>query len=209
MQCVLLYLLISALHTRNEFVLDGGDRYLRCMLFVSCFVPLGALYSLDCVVASGNTNHSSQLHHLNSVNIISDNDAIDNNNKNIRHATTVYRRGTYDYASWGTCLFLAQIFWLYFTSGLVKTGEEWTSGRALALVLRCEGFISRFALQIRDSLPPILTTCLTYLTIGIEAGGGWLLFLKPLSHSYSSFLLFFSFISHHRQPHTKHIKQTH
>lgn len=62
LQIILIYVLYSSLHTRNELILDGGmsqiclyfltnvaagDRYLRCILFFACFVPLGAYYSVD------------------------------------------------------------------------------------------------------------------------------------------------------------------
>lgn len=159
LQIVLVYVFVSALHTRNEFILDGGDRYLRCILFFSCFLPLGALYSFDYALAlrSGSDDN---------------------------HAHPISQPLTFDYTSWGTCLFLSQIFWLYFTSGLVKTGEAWRSGQALALVLHCEGFISSFALRIRDLLPSLLTTFLTHVTIWIETLSGWFLFFKPLSEWY-------------------------
>jgi hypothetical protein len=152
-QLIVLYILMSSLHTRNELILDGGDRYFRCILFCSCFLPLGAVYSLDYAL--------------------------------IVRSDDIIRRGShpieFDYTSWGTCLFLAQIFWLYFTSGLVKTGESWTSGQALDAVLHCDGFISFLALHIRDLLPSLLKTFLTYATVWIETLGGWLLFFKPLS----------------------------
>jgi HTTM domain len=41
------WLLIDSLHTRNAFVLDGGDHLLRHLLFWSVFLPLGARFSLD------------------------------------------------------------------------------------------------------------------------------------------------------------------
>ena len=59
---ILIYVLYSSLHTRNNsFSMEVmlfyrirtvpnryvGDRYLRCILFFSCFVPLGAYYSVD------------------------------------------------------------------------------------------------------------------------------------------------------------------
>lgn len=39
--------LIVSLQTRNEMILDGGDQWLRLILFWCIFLPLGACYSVD------------------------------------------------------------------------------------------------------------------------------------------------------------------
>lgn len=44
--------LMTSLHVRNEIILDGGDQWLRLMLFWSMFLPLGACYSIDSALNS-------------------------------------------------------------------------------------------------------------------------------------------------------------
>jgi len=39
--------LLDSLHSRHALALDGGDHLLRCLLFWSMFLPLGARWSLD------------------------------------------------------------------------------------------------------------------------------------------------------------------
>lgn len=41
------WFLLTSLHLRNQMVLNGGDHLLRSVLFWSCFLPLGAVWSLD------------------------------------------------------------------------------------------------------------------------------------------------------------------
>ncbi len=41
------WILLISLHTRNPYLLQGGDALLRMMLFWSLFLPLGARYSVD------------------------------------------------------------------------------------------------------------------------------------------------------------------
>jgi hypothetical protein len=41
------WLLLDSLHSRHALLTDGGDHLLRCLLFWSMFLPLGARWSLD------------------------------------------------------------------------------------------------------------------------------------------------------------------
>ncbi len=43
----IVWLLLTSIHARNPFILDGSDWYLRLLLFWSNFLPLGASYSID------------------------------------------------------------------------------------------------------------------------------------------------------------------
>jgi hypothetical protein len=44
---VALWVLMSALFRRNQLATDGGDSVVRCLLFWSMFLPLGAAWSID------------------------------------------------------------------------------------------------------------------------------------------------------------------
>jgi hypothetical protein len=48
---VLSWALLVSLHNRNPMVIDGGDDFLRVILFWAMFLPLGTAYSLDGVLA--------------------------------------------------------------------------------------------------------------------------------------------------------------
>lgn len=41
------WILLLSLHIRSPFSIDGGDLLMRLMLFWSCFLPLGACFSVD------------------------------------------------------------------------------------------------------------------------------------------------------------------
>ncbi len=45
--CLLSWILLASLQTRNPMVLQGGDHLIRAMLFWACFTPLGDRASLD------------------------------------------------------------------------------------------------------------------------------------------------------------------
>lgn len=42
------WFLLVSIQNRNPIILDGGDLYLRCLLFWLLFCPLGARWSVDC-----------------------------------------------------------------------------------------------------------------------------------------------------------------
>jgi hypothetical protein len=41
------WLFLTALHTRNLYVTDGGDDLVRCLMFISIFADLGRCWSVD------------------------------------------------------------------------------------------------------------------------------------------------------------------
>lgn len=49
---IILWILVSSLHTRNPLILTGGDTLLHLLLFWSIFLPLGAKFSMDSLFRS-------------------------------------------------------------------------------------------------------------------------------------------------------------
>ena len=58
MSTVLSWLLLVSLHNRNPMVLQGGDEVLRMLLLWSCFLPLGARFSVDSAHLPTQKSHS-------------------------------------------------------------------------------------------------------------------------------------------------------
>ena len=49
---ILLFVFTVSLHARNPLILNGGDDILRLLLFWSIFLPIGAIWSIDCAMSS-------------------------------------------------------------------------------------------------------------------------------------------------------------
>ena len=47
---VLSWILLISLQNRNPMIVDGGDVFLRCILFWAMFLPLGAVFALDSIL---------------------------------------------------------------------------------------------------------------------------------------------------------------
>lgn len=93
---------------------------------------------------------------------------------------------------------MAQIFWCYYASGVVKTGPEWSteydtchsvccttdpivSYTALEKVLQCDSFINRVGLFARELLPNGLARIMTFFVLYLEVLIPFFLFLGPIS----------------------------
>ena len=53
------WVLLMSLHSRNEFILQGGDQFLRMLLFWGMFLPLGARFSVDAARDPEHSAHAS------------------------------------------------------------------------------------------------------------------------------------------------------
>jgi hypothetical protein len=58
------WLLLHSLHGRNYLILQGGDAFLRVMLFWGMFLPLGARWSVDAARASARDRPPDRVHSL-------------------------------------------------------------------------------------------------------------------------------------------------
>ncbi|KAN0016200.1 hypothetical protein ACTFIU_006162 [Dictyostelium citrinum] len=56
---VVCWIFMTSLHTRNPYVLNGGDDFFRLFLFWAMFLPLGAKFSIDSLVNLDYTNRKS------------------------------------------------------------------------------------------------------------------------------------------------------
>lgn len=148
------WILLVSLHSRNPMTLQGGDVLLRLMLFWSLFLPLGALASLDALLAANSKQNSRET-----------------STKN-----TVASTPEAPLLSTGTLAALLQLCFVYWFTAAMKTDASWrVDGTALGYALSIDQIVKpfgRFLLGFSDVLRP-----LTFLTLAIERFGPFLALL--------------------------------
>lgn len=145
------WLFLYSLHGRNYMVLQGGDDMLRVMLFWAIFLPLGARWSVDSILApyaSERTTPASE-------------------------RPAVPRR----VFSLGSVAIVMQLFAVYVVTAYLKSGPAWHSqGSAIHLALHHHTFVTNFG-KLFVQLP---TPVLQWMTWGIwwlELLGPFLFFI--------------------------------
>lgn len=143
---LLSWLLLISIHNRNPLILDGGDTYLRVILFWLIFLPTGQRWSMD--AKSGRGDHFRWMPDL----------------------TRDCLFGTFALA------LLIQISSVYWFAAIPKTDPSWTvTFTATDLALHLDMFLTPFGLFFRDTFEQYLPL-LTQLVIGWEFWGPALLF---------------------------------
>lgn len=61
------WFLLVSMQNRNPIILDGGDLYLRCLLFWLLFCPLGARWSVDAARRPATEGESEQVLHVGTI----------------------------------------------------------------------------------------------------------------------------------------------
>jgi HTTM domain len=140
------WLFLISLHSRNPVVLNGGDIYLRVILFWMLFLPWGHRWSWD--AKKGQGDHLSWMPSL----------------------TETYLRGA---ASLGLTIQIASVYWF---AALPKTDPSWmVDHSATSLVLRLDQFLTPIGYFFRDHFSGHLAL-LTAMVLLWEALGPFLLF---------------------------------
>jgi hypothetical protein len=141
------WLLLISLHGRNPMVLNGGDIYLRCIMFWMLFLPTGHRWSLD--VKQGRGDHYSWMAS------IKDNCVF----------------------GMSALVVLLQIGFVYWFAALPKTDPAWTSTyTASQIALTLDQFITPVGLFFRDALTAEQLAWMTFLVIFWEFWGPFFLF---------------------------------
>lgn len=127
------WLLLVSIHSRNPVILNGGDVYLRVILFWMLFLPWGQTWSLDARAGKSDTRWWTP--------------AIKADGKAVRSLA---------------CLaVLLQICYVYWFAVLARNDPSWTTSyTATSLALRLETFITPLGVWVRDTFwawLPILT----------------------------------------------------
>lgn len=166
---LLSWLMMLSLHARNPAVLNGGDLEFHLLLFWSIFMPLGARWSIDRVLADVNPGA-------------------------IKLTGEDQPTGRQQFLSMGTLAYVCQIIFIYLFAGLLKSGDTWLGGTAVERALR----LDIFGLPFRHVLlaHPDLMRSLTYFTRYLELYG-WLLLLVPWRQAWFRLLAIVLFSSMH------------
>ena len=140
------WVLLISVHARNPMVLNGGDIYLRVILFWMLFLPWGHRWSWD--ISKGQGDHHSWMPRLQGNRI----------------------RGVAPMA------LLIQVASVYWFAALPKTDPSWTvTYSATELALRLDQFVTPLGYFFRDQFSGQLAL-LTFLVISWEMLGPFLLF---------------------------------
>ena len=154
---LLCWVMMLSLHARNPAILNGGDLELKLLLFWGMFLPLGARWSIDRLLADCRPAE--------------DDLAADNHPLDAPSSTD-----SQQYLSLGTFAYVWQIILIYLLAGLLKDGDTWLAGTAVEQAMRVD-FYGR---PLRHALlaHPDLMRWLTHFTLNLETYG-WLLLLVP------------------------------
>ena len=140
------WLLLISIHARNPMVLNGGDIYLRCILFWMLFLPTGHRWSMD--AKQGRGDHYSWM-------------------------TSIKGNSIFGMSA---LVVLLQICYVYWFAALPKTDPAWTvTYTASEIALTLDQFITPIGLFFRDSLSSEQLATLTFLVIWWEAWGPFFL----------------------------------
>jgi hypothetical protein len=126
------WLLLISLHNKNPLVLQGGDVFLRAVLFWAMFLPIGMKLSVDSYIPSHLTN-----------------------NPTVTNSLTFKRKWFHLIPE--LCMML-QISHVYFFAGITKWFEpSWQAGEGLFYALHTDQFTTRLALWLQTLDLPLKT----------------------------------------------------
>lgn len=140
------WILLISLHARNPMVLNGGDVYLRCMLFWGLVLPWGHRWSWDAKKGSGD------------------------------HSPWMFAVRGNSVAGMAALAVLIQVANVYWFAALPKTDPSWmVNYTATELALQIDQFVTPFGHWFREHFLEHLRT-MTFLVITWEALGPFLFF---------------------------------
>lgn len=162
------WLFLISLHSRNPMVLNGGDIYLRVVLFWMLFLPWGQAWSLDALTGRSD----------------------------IRWWTPRLRSDGKSVRSLAGLGVLFQISCVYWFAAIPKSDPSWTTTyTATNLALMLDTFITPFGMFFRETFWSYLPV-LTFLVILWEFYGPFLLYF-PFDRGQTRTLAIFGFGAMH------------
>ncbi len=151
------WLLLVSLHGRNYLILQGGDDMLRVMLFWAIFLPLGARFSLDALLAPVGTQRGAKVGLLGGLS----------------------QRRVFSLAS---MVIVLQLLAVYVVTAHLKSGPTWhVQGSAIHLALYHHTFATEFAKLFRQ-LPVRWLQIMTWSVWWLELVGPFLFFVPWRTH---------------------------
>eukprot|EP01113_Clastostelium_recurvatum_P049149 TRINITY_DN905_c0_g2_i2.p1 TRINITY_DN905_c0_g2~~TRINITY_DN905_c0_g2_i2.p1 ORF type:complete len:777 (+),score=147.85 TRINITY_DN905_c0_g2_i2:145-2331(+) len=145
------WFMLTSLHNRNMLVLNGGDDFLRVMMFWAMFLPLGARYSVDATNLQTNQPAAQAAQH---------------------HGTPANKY----YLSWASAAPLLQFSLVYWFTAALKDSPEWQSEfTAVYYAVHLDQFATVWAVMLRGF--PAIMKMLTFVTWYFEFYGPFFFFL--------------------------------
>ena len=167
-------IIIISIHNRALIVENAGDMVLNNLLVLSVFLPLGLSLSVDSLKRTLQTIPESTPEHLNN--------PIKNNYIQIFNIAFF--------------ALLLQVTYVYFFSGLNKSGADWMSGTAVHYMYQLDTFLTPLGYFVRDFISLPVSEILTYMTLAIEFSAPILIF-SPIFNRYTRLLFIFLFCGFH------------
>lgn len=181
LSCVVVFLLLTSLHTYVPWVLNGGDDTMRIFLLWGCFLPLGRRWSVD--AALRNVRDDALASH------------------DPAYAQLLERRRRRDWSphhdsvcSSASIAFKLNLVLLYVIAAGMKTDMAWSDGTAVHYALYLMQYTTWLALPIRRSA--LLARLATQATMVVEIYGP-LLYLQPYNTALTSMLAVILFVGLH------------
>jgi hypothetical protein len=157
---ILSFICLVSVHSRGTFLENGGDVALNLLCAWTMFLPMGARFSVDAVLAS------LRAHEERTVADLGD--------------RTVWRaRAARPVVSLAVLAVLLQISVIYYFNAVHKHGWTWREGKAIHYVLYQERMVTWFGVLVRRYMTLPLSMVLTYSTLIIEISAP-LLILNPV-----------------------------
>lgn len=144
--------LLISLQNRNAMILFGGDTVLRMLAFWGCFLPLGAVWSLDGLKSSPDARSISHKHG-------EDGQIVDAVPHEVPMPTPVF--------SVGTVAILLQMCFIYWFAAILKREPEWHERGTAVFYALSIGQLSKPLAQSLLASTSLLRS-LTFLTIAME-----------------------------------------
>jgi uncharacterized membrane protein YphA (DoxX/SURF4 family) len=152
------WIFLLSLHSRNSFILQGGDDALRLLMFWGLFLPLGAIGSLDASLDRLRCTHPNQGKLENSLT-----------------TRTPSKLASYQVVSAGSLGLLLQMCFIYWFAAFLKNDPTWWTERsAIWYSLSIEQYATPFGMFLLGY--PHLLEVLSYATVCLEQFGPFFAF---------------------------------
>jgi hypothetical protein len=157
---VLSFICLVSVHSRGTFLENGGDVALNLLCAWTMFLPMGARFSVDAVLASLRAHE-------------------DHTVAGLGERTPWRARAARPVVSLAVLAVLLQISVIYYFNAVHKHGWTWREGKAIHYVLYQERMVTWFGVLVRRYMTLPLSMILTYATLIIEISAP-LLVLNPV-----------------------------
>jgi hypothetical protein len=176
------WFLLTSMQNRNVLLQNGGDDFLRLMVFWCNFLPVSKVFSVDSALKlhkSANQiihpnfgNNPKKNHHNNHHHHLHNHNTTDRSSSSPSSSSS----SSNSVISIATLCIKLQIAWLYWEGYYWKSGETWKNGLGLYYALKDEEFTTRIGLFLLHNLPISILKIMSNSTLIIELALPFLIF---------------------------------